>query len=57
MSCLWPGDRQHAQETDLITGWTLNKDCKIKHEVLEVVSQYFDVFSQVGYAGTIILLW
>lgn len=54
MSCLWPGDRQHAQETDLITGWTLNKDCKIKHEVLEVVSQYFGVFSQVGYAGTII---
>lgn len=47
-----PGDRQRAQETDLITGWTLNKDCKIKHEVLEVVSQYFGVFSQVGYAGS-----
>lgn len=35
---LLPGDRQHAQETDLITGWTLNKDCKTKHEVLEAVS-------------------
>lgn len=49
-----PGDRQHAQETDVITGWTLNKDCKTKHEVLEVVSGYFGVFSQVGCAGTII---
>lgn len=49
-----PGDRQHAQETDLITGWTLNKDCKNKRKVLEVVSQYFGVFSQAGDAGTMI---
>lgn len=33
-----PGDSQDAQDTDLITGWTFKKDCRIKHEVLEVVS-------------------
>lgn len=53
MSCLCPGHRLHAQKR-LICLQALKKECKIKSKVLKVGFKYFDVFSQVGYAGTVI---
>lgn len=43
-----------TEETNLVTGWALEKECKIKPKVFKVGFKYFDVFSQVGYAGTVI---
>lgn len=43
-----------TKEISLVAGWALSKDCKIRHEVLEVGYKYLGIFSQVGYAGTVI---